>query len=314
MINPITLTTPRLTLSPLTLEDVHDLHDLRSREEVMKWSLKGHPDADLPTTQTWLTRFLSPEITPDLGPRMCYAIRITDSPQQTPSTTTTSTTSKGKFIGTLGIHAEPYPINTNTEPDTNTYIHRNNSSDTQPNTKSAPKSGIHTAPDTNTHGDNASDTKRELDTVTDGHNPSATDVYGKPGAQAGINTASDTSPNTNPNSNTNITTTNHPKQIFEIGYMLHPTAWGKGYASEAVRAVTEKWFSGDPSEGADMRLLREVQAKERPGVEVERGLFGIVNQGNEGSVGVLRKMGFGGPVERVVEGDGRVSFVFWREN
>ncbi|PYI04142.1 hypothetical protein BO78DRAFT_471445 [Aspergillus sclerotiicarbonarius CBS 121057] len=212
MITPTTLTTPRLTLSPLTHEDVHDLHDLRNKEEVMKWSLKGSPDADLPTTQTWLTQFLSPQITPDLGPRMCYAIRIT-----TNTTNPETPTQRNKLIGTLGIHSEPYPTSTSTT----------------------------TSPST----------------------PSST-----------------------------------PKEIFELGYMLHPNAWGKGYASEAVRAVVERFFS----EAEDMRLLKEVREKERPGVQVEKGLFGIVNQGNEGSVGVLRKMRFQGPVGgELVEGDGR---------
>ncbi|PWY95298.1 acyl-CoA N-acyltransferase [Aspergillus sclerotioniger CBS 115572] len=209
MIHPTTFTTPRLTLSPLTPEDVHDLHDIRSRDEVMKWSLKGTPDPTPQTTQEWLTRFLSPEISPDLGPRICYAIRI--------NPTTTSPPPQGKVIGTLGLHTEPHPT----------------------------------------------------------------------------------------------TPSNNPKDIFELGYMFHPSVWGRGYASEAVSAVVDRWFCDPGAE--DIRQLKELREKEREGVEVEKGLFGIVNQGNEASVGVLRKVGFTGPVEEMVEGDGRRSFVYWRE-
>ncbi|OOF95224.1 hypothetical protein ASPCADRAFT_130715 [Aspergillus carbonarius ITEM 5010] len=219
MIHPTTLTTPRLTLSALTPEDVHDLYDIRSRNEVMKWSLKGTPDTTLETTLAWLTRFLSPEITTDLGPRMCYAIRINPTITSTTTTTTTppSNIPQGKVIGTLGLHTEPHP------------------------------------------------------------------------------------------------TASNPNDIFELGYMFHPSVWGKGYASEAVGAVVGRWFSDAGAEAEDIRRLKEVREREREGVEVEKGLFGIVNQGNEASVGVLRKMGFMGPVEEMVEGDGRVSFVYWRE-
>jgi RimJ/RimL family protein N-acetyltransferase len=35
----------------------------------------------------------------------------------------------------------------------------------------------------------------------------------------------------------------------EIGYMLHPTAWGKGYATEALRSMISEYYQQFP--GAD---------------------------------------------------------------
>lgn len=69
-----------------------------------------------------------------------------------------------------------------------------------------------------------------------------------------------------------------------IGYGIHPDLWGKGYTSEAVRAVKDAWW----------RLPRaelELEPGEGGAREAEQ-LFAACNQGNMGSVRVLQKSGF----------------------
>lgn len=61
-----------------------------------------------------------------------------------------------------------------------------------------------------------------------------------------------------------------------IGYGIHPDLWGKGYTSEAVRAVKDAWW----------RLPREASDSE------PEKLFAACNQRNIGSVRVLQKSGF----------------------
>ncbi|MEL7739771.1 GNAT family N-acetyltransferase [Citromicrobium bathyomarinum] len=54
----------------------------------------------------------------------------------------------------------------------------------------------------------------------------------------------------------------------EIGFILHPDAWGKGYAGEALRAVLDRAFAvhrlpfveadADPRNAASLRLLHQM--------------------------------------------------------
>ncbi|KAL4864448.1 hypothetical protein BDV12DRAFT_11863 [Aspergillus spectabilis] len=66
-----------------------------------------------------------------------------------------------------------------------------------------------------------------------------------------------------------------------VGYALHPDAWGKGYATEAVRGVVDAWW-------ALPRVQLEVSGSDS---EKER-LFAITQRANVGSFKVLQKAGF----------------------
>ncbi|CEL04065.1 hypothetical protein ASPCAL05197 [Aspergillus calidoustus] len=75
-----------------------------------------------------------------------------------------------------------------------------------------------------------------------------------------------------------------------VGYMLHPDAWGKGYATEAVRAVVEAWWSLPRAwEFADERV------------------FAATKCANVGSLRVLEKVGF--EVYEYVEYGERLAFM-----
>ncbi|PWY89936.1 hypothetical protein BO70DRAFT_426346 [Aspergillus heteromorphus CBS 117.55] len=235
--------TPRLTLTTLTISDAADLYDIRGRDEVMKWSVKGSPDATLEETTAWLARFIAEELTADFGPRVGFAVRERFPSPSTPSSSSLSpspstspppppppppsTIPPGKMIGMLGIRLEPY---------TSSFC---------------------------------------------------------PATQAASG-----------------------KDRWEIGYIMHPDAWGKGYASEAVGAAVGAWFAGIVgSEGIQRGY---VGARGEDGV-VEDGVWAMVNGENGGSIRVLGKCGFvgrggegEGEPEVVREGDGRVSLVFWR--
>ncbi|MGY5883234.1 GNAT family N-acetyltransferase [Modestobacter lacusdianchii] len=54
----------------------------------------------------------------------------------------------------------------------------------------------------------------------------------------------------------------------EVGWHLHPDSWGRGYATEAARAVVDRAF--------DEGLLE---------------VYAVVRPGNEASLGVCRKLG-----------------------
>ncbi|GIK04951.1 hypothetical protein Aspvir_009050 [Aspergillus viridinutans] len=53
--------TARLQFHPMVDADAAGIHAIRGLEEVMKWSLKKVPDADLATTREWVEGYLRPE-------------------------------------------------------------------------------------------------------------------------------------------------------------------------------------------------------------------------------------------------------------
>lgn len=86
----------------------------------------------------------------------------------------------------------------------------------------------------------------------------------------------------------------------DVGYMVHPSAWGNGYATEAVRAAMDAWCDGyggvrAAMEGLTARKIHALRAETYPG--------------NEPSYRVLQKCGF----ERVgVERDEGGEFEVWK--
>lgn len=72
-----------------------------------------------------------------------------------------------------------------------------------------------------------------------------------------------------------------------VGYAMHPSYWGKGYTSEALRGVIEAWWE-----------LPRVD-----GLGHEEKLFAMVNLANKGSVKVLQRNKFKIYKEVVLEGD-----------
>ncbi|OLN81728.1 putative N-acetyltransferase p20-like protein 1 [Colletotrichum chlorophyti] len=54
------ITTERLVLRPISSDDLHALHVLRTQPEVMRWSAVGRVDADLDETRTKLAQCLPP--------------------------------------------------------------------------------------------------------------------------------------------------------------------------------------------------------------------------------------------------------------
>ncbi|RAK78523.1 GNAT family N-acetyltransferase [Aspergillus fijiensis CBS 313.89] len=97
----------------------------------------------------------------------------------------------------------------------------------------------------------------------------------------------------------------HPprKDRWELGYIFHPDVWGRGYATEAVQHLSQKFF------GELQARMTEAYGAEATG-NVEAGLWAITNHDNAASQRVLRKTGFVGPVEEFVEGDGTRCDVF----
>ncbi|RAH76199.1 acyl-CoA N-acyltransferase [Aspergillus japonicus CBS 114.51] len=93
------------------------------------------------------------------------------------------------------------------------------------------------------------------------------------------------------------------KDRWELGYIFHPDVWGRGYATEAVQHLSQKFF-GELQ--AQMTEAFGAEATEH----VEEGLWAITNHDNAASQRVLVKTGFAGPVEEFVEGDGTRCVVF----
>lgn len=74
--------------------------------------------------------------------------------------------------------------------------------------------------------------------------------------------------------------------IPELGYILHPSAWGKGYATEAVSAFIQHFWQARPD-------LHRIEAK--------------VDEENPESVRVLVKCGF--VVGEVLEGGAEIPWL-----
>lgn len=71
-----------------------------------------------------------------------------------------------------------------------------------------------------------------------------------------------------------------PENRVEMGYMLLPSVWGKGYATEAARASLAAWWDG--------------YAGVKDGIPEDAAgrVWAVTHRGNSGSYGVLRKCGF----------------------
>ncbi|KAL5334303.1 GNAT domain-containing protein [Aspergillus crustosus] len=77
----------------------------------------------------------------------------------------------------------------------------------------------------------------------------------------------------------------HPAPF--VGYLMHPDVWGKGYATEALKAVIEAWWAL-PRTGVSNGEAEE----EEEGKKEKEKLFGACFAGNAVSSGVLTKAGF----------------------
>jgi len=81
----------------------------------------------------------------------------------------------------------------------------------------------------------------------------------------------------------------------EVGYMIRSEYWGRGYATEFLRAFLQMWWALPRSETeawADGLSLVGVDAGEGAGGEVPEMLCAIVQATNIGSTRVLEKAGF----------------------
>ncbi|PYH94836.1 hypothetical protein BO71DRAFT_483428 [Aspergillus ellipticus CBS 707.79] len=246
------IATPRLSLTMMTMSDAADMHDIRGREEVMKWSVKKVPDATPEVTTNWLQRFTSDELSDDLGPRVGYVIReLSLSPSITPSASSSSSSS---------------------------------SSSTSTSTSTPPTPSPSSSPST----------------------PPATSIpEGKVIGMLGIRLEAHTSPWAPAGQKAS------GKDRWEIGYILHPLAWGKGYASEAVKGVIGAWEGGVRDDvGLKEKYVRARGGQEEAAAAVDGGVWAMVNSENGASQKVLTKCRFEGPVEVEVEEDGRVGWVF----
>ncbi|EEH04376.1 conserved hypothetical protein [Histoplasma capsulatum G186AR] len=85
--------------------------------------------------------------------------------------------------------------------------------------------------------------------------------------------------------------THRTDPIAELGYIFHPSAWGKGYATEAVSAFVDRFW---PAQVA----ANEIEAQ--------------VDQANAASAHVLRKCGFDLVAERDEDGERLLIFRTFR--
>ncbi|PYH49480.1 GNAT family N-acetyltransferase [Aspergillus saccharolyticus JOP 1030-1] len=96
------------------------------------------------------------------------------------------------------------------------------------------------------------------------------------------------------------------KDRWELGYIFHPSVWGRGYATEAVQHLSQQFFGEVQAQMAEAYGAAAVE-------NVDEGLWAITNHDNAASKRVLVKTGFRGPVEEFIEGDGTRCNVFRKD-
>ncbi|KAJ5519716.1 Acyl-CoA N-acyltransferase [Penicillium fimorum] len=84
----------------------------------------------------------------------------------------------------------------------------------------------------------------------------------------------------------------------EIGYALHPSCWGKGYATEALQLMLKMWWN---------LARRTVDSEDACPAEVEKA-FALCEKRNAGSSRVLEKCGF--KIVGDFQEDGEDLFIF----
>ncbi|KAF7164273.1 hypothetical protein CNMCM5623_008913 [Aspergillus felis] len=85
----------RLQFHPMVDADAAGIHAIRGLEEVMKWSLKKVPDADLATTREWVEEYLRPE--PRTPLNVGYVLREIESASESESVAGGDGDGKGEF-------------------------------------------------------------------------------------------------------------------------------------------------------------------------------------------------------------------------
>lgn len=71
---------------------------------------------------------------------------------------------------------------------------------------------------------------------------------------------------------------NQSDDRMELGYIMHPDIWGKGYATEALQASLKAWWEGYDGVRLSGRMKDE--------------LYATTHTGNDRSYRVLQKCGF----------------------
>ncbi|GFG23778.1 probable GMP synthase [glutamine-hydrolyzing] [Aspergillus udagawae] len=101
--------TARLQFHPMVDADAAGIHAIRGLEEVMKWSLKKVPDADLATTRKWVEEYLRPE--PRTPGNVGYVLREIGSGPGSGSESESEASGvgedgdgKGRIIASIGLH------------------------------------------------------------------------------------------------------------------------------------------------------------------------------------------------------------------